>query len=186
MDVLTDVSGTLASRAAAWVADPGSTRSLITRSSAHLIGCYDSPHAAAGAAWLKRQALLSLEQPMPKRREGMTIQSLRRFALALPDVTEEPHFEYASFRVSGRIFVTVPPGATHIHVFVDDGYREPALELHPEYIEKLWWGKKVRGVRVAMARADTDVVKALVGAAWARRAPKQRRRAPTISGNGRA
>jgi hypothetical protein len=122
---------------------------------------------------------------MLKRRAGMSIRSLRRFALALPDVTEEPHFDYASFRVNGKIFVTVPPEATHIHVFVDDEDREPALELHPEYIEKLWWGKKVCGVRVAMAKAQSDVVKALVRAAWVRRAPKQRPSTAQIKGNKR-
>jgi hypothetical protein len=116
----------------------------------------------------------------------MTIQSFRRFALALTGVTEEPHFEYASFWVSGNIFVTAPPEATHIHVFVEDEDRERALELHAEYIEKLWWGKKVRGVRIAMAKAQSDVVKALVRAAWARRAPKQRLSASKIRSNGRA
>ncbi len=123
---------------------------------------------------------------MPKLRRGMTIASLRRFILALADVTEEPHFEYASFRVNGKIFVTVPPEATHVHVFVDDEDREPALELHPEYIEKLWWGKKVRGVRVAMAKAQADVVKALVRAAWARKAPKRQVSASKSKANGRA
>ena len=123
---------------------------------------------------------------MLKHRTGMSVQSLRRFALELPDVTEEPHFEYTSFRVSGKIFVTVPPEATHIHVFVDDADREPALGLHPEYIEKLWWGKKVRGVRIAMAAAQSDVVKALVRVAWARRAPKPRLSASKTGRNRRA
>lgn len=30
---------------------------------------------------------------------------VRRFALALPEATEAPHFDYASFRVRGKIFV---------------------------------------------------------------------------------
>jgi len=28
----------------------------------------------------------------------------RRLAMSLPEVTEEPHFEYTSFRVRGKIF----------------------------------------------------------------------------------
>jgi len=109
---------------------------------------------------------------MSKRRVGMGIQSLRSYAMALPDVTEEPHFTYASFRVRGKIFVTVPPEATHIHVFVDEEDRAPALAMYPEFIEKLWWGKKVQGLRIAIAKAQSHVVESLVRAAWARKAPK--------------
>jgi hypothetical protein len=39
----------------------------------------------------------------------------RRFALSLPEVTEEPHFDMSSFRVRGKIFVTVPPDGTRLH-----------------------------------------------------------------------
>src|SRR6478672_5062537 len=48
----------------------------------------------------------------------MKIAAVREFALGLPEATEEPHFDFASFRVRGKIFVTVPPDETHIHVFV--------------------------------------------------------------------
>jgi hypothetical protein len=37
----------------------------------------------------------------------MTLSQLHSIALALPSTTEEPHFDYSSFRVKGRIFVTV-------------------------------------------------------------------------------
>jgi YjbR len=46
----------------------------------------------------------------------MNVAQVRRYALSLPDTTEEPHFEYSSFRVRGKIFVTVPPDEEHIHV----------------------------------------------------------------------
>jgi hypothetical protein len=101
----------------------------------------------------------------------MKLAAVRRFALALPGVTEEPHFHLSSFRVRGKIFVTVPPEGTHLHVFVDDARREPALALHGAFVEKLWWGKKVHGLRVALAEADAVVVKALVRAAWEAKAP---------------
>jgi len=113
---------------------------------------------------------------MSKRRAGMSIQSLRGYALALPEVTEEPHFTYASFRVRGKIFVTVPPEGTHIHVFVDEEDRAPALAMYPEYIEKLRWGKKVQGLRIEMGKAQSHVVEALVRAAWDRKAPKSLKR----------
>src|SRR5215468_6627134 len=104
----------------------------------------------------------------------MKVSEVRRYALSLPEVTEEPHFEYSSFRVRGKIFVTVPPPGERIHVFVGEDLREPALAMHPQFLEKLWWGKKVVGLRVTLGDADTDVVKQLVRCAWEAKAPKER------------
>jgi hypothetical protein len=97
---------------------------------------------------------------------------VRRHALSLPEVTEQPHFNYTSFRVRGKIFVTVPPDGQHLHVFIADEQREFALALHSTYVEKLWWGGKVVGLRVDLAKADGKIVDELVRQAWARKAPK--------------
>lgn len=113
----------------------------------------------------------------------MKLSQVRRHALSFPGVTEEPHFNYASFRVRGRIFVTVPPDETHIHVFVGDEQREPALAIYPEFIEKLTWGAKVVGVRVALAKAQPRVVDRLVSSAWQSKAPKSLVKAQAAAGN---
>jgi hypothetical protein len=42
-------------------------------------------------------------------------------------------------------------GGEYLHVFVDDEQREIALHLHPEFLDELLWGGKVRGLRVALA-----------------------------------
>ena len=102
----------------------------------------------------------------------MKLEAARRIALALPEAAEAPHFDFTSFRVRGKIFATSPPGGELLHVFVDDAERERLLELHPEFAEKLWWGKKVVGVRVILAKADAAVVKAMLANAWRRKAPK--------------
>jgi hypothetical protein len=102
----------------------------------------------------------------------MKLAAVRRHALSLPEVTEEPHFHYSSFRVRGKIFVTVPPDEQHIHVFVAEQQREPALAIHPEFLEKLTWGGKVVGLRVALAAAVPSVVKQLISHAWKNKAPK--------------
>lgn len=102
----------------------------------------------------------------------MKLADARRLALALPEAAEAPHFNFTSFRVRGKIFATSPPDGLHLHVFVDDVERERALELHPEFIEKLWWGKKVVGVRVSLSPAKSAVVRDLLAAAWKRKAPK--------------
>lgn len=101
------------------------------------------------------------------------LDQLRRYALSLPEVTEQPHFDYSSFRVRGKIFVSVPPGGQHLNVFVDEEQRELALAVHAAFVEKLWWGGKVVGLRVELASADGKVVNELVRQAWARKAPKR-------------
>ena len=101
----------------------------------------------------------------------MKLQEVRRFALRLSQVTEEPHFEFSSFRVGGRIFVTVPPDEEHIHVFVTEPVRNEALSRFPAFMEKLLWGGKVRGVRVTLAPAEPGPVRALIRSAWESKAP---------------
>lgn len=101
----------------------------------------------------------------------MRLEELRRYALPLPGTTEQPHVRFASFRVQGRIFVTTPPDGGHAHVFVDDAQRELAIALYPGAIVPLHWGRKVVGVRIALARAKPAFVRELVHQAWARKAP---------------
>ncbi|MGH3621598.1 MAG: hypothetical protein ACRDQ5_07385 [Sciscionella sp.] len=43
----------------------------------------------------------------------LTVEDARRFALSLPEATEQPHFEMSSFRVRGKIFATVPVDEAH-------------------------------------------------------------------------
>jgi len=100
------------------------------------------------------------------------LDDVRRIAMSLPEVTEEPHFASASFRVRGKIFATVPPDGEYLHIFVAEEDREPALVMAPGVIEKLWWGGKVRGLRVALPRAKMPLVAELLKKAWLRRAPK--------------
>ena len=92
----------------------------------------------------------------------MRFATVRKYALSLAAVTEEPHHAYSSFRVRGRIFVTVPPGEEAIHVFVEEEDRERALAMYPEWATKLFWGQKVAGLRIELAPAPAPAVKALV------------------------
>ena len=100
----------------------------------------------------------------------MRFETVRKHALSLADVTEEPHHTYGSFRVRGKIFVTVPPEETAVHVFVDEEDRERTLAMYPEWATKLMWGKKALGVRVELAAAPAAAVKALVSRAHERKA----------------
>ncbi len=86
--------------------------------------------------------------------------------MSLEAVSEEPHHNYSSFRVRGKIFVTIPPDEKFIHVFVDDEDRAPALAMYPEFVEKLLWGNKLVGLRVRLESATSIVVKSLVSKAY--------------------
>jgi hypothetical protein len=57
----------------------------------------------------------------------MQLDDARRFALSLPEVTEQPHFEKSSFRIRSKIFATVPPGDEHLHVLVDEEQARAAV-----------------------------------------------------------
>jgi hypothetical protein len=102
----------------------------------------------------------------------MTLAQIRKHALSLPGVTEVPHFDRTSFRVKGKIFVTARPSEAHIHVFVPEQYREPALAMYPDHMSKLLWGGKVVGLRIELPKASIAVVKDLVTFAWESKAPK--------------
>lgn len=102
----------------------------------------------------------------------MTLEQVRKIALALPETTEEPHFDRTSFRVRGKIFVTARVGDEHVHVFVGDAHREPALALHPDCMEKLVWGGKVVGLRIRIDAVRDDDLQDLIMAAWSGKAPR--------------
>jgi YjbR len=96
----------------------------------------------------------------------MKLDPIRKFALTLEAVTEEPHHNFSSFRVRGKIFVTIPPDGEHLHIFVDEQARELALAMYSEFVEKLLWGGKVVGIRVDLAQAKPSVVTSLVESAY--------------------
>jgi hypothetical protein len=96
----------------------------------------------------------------------MNADSVRQLATSLPDVTEEPHFHFTSFRIDGRIFATMPPGGALLHVFVPEEERELAVNAHPDVCETLHWGKRLVGVKVNLRTADDRLVATLIRAAY--------------------
>lgn len=97
---------------------------------------------------------------------------VRKMALSLPETTEQPHHDMTSFRVRGKIFATMPPDGGRLHVFLP----EDAVLLYcaefPDAADELWWGKKIRGCRVVLARAQRVLVRELLNEAWTHKAPK--------------
>jgi hypothetical protein len=103
----------------------------------------------------------------------MKLEDARRFALSLPETTEQAHFEKSSFRIGGKIYATVPPGGRYLHVFVDEHEVRACVADDPSAFEELHWGKNLAGVRVDLRVADREMVFELLEEAWRRRAPKR-------------
>ena len=102
----------------------------------------------------------------------MTEDDVRSLALALPDTTEAPHHQRTSFRVGGKIFATMPTDGDSVNVLLDEEEARAAAEESPDWVELLWWGRRLSGVRVDLARADADVLGGLLEDAYGRRAPR--------------
>ena len=111
---------------------------------------------------LAATCLLPVESPAVP----LSLDVVRRFALALPDTTEEPHHDFGSFRVRGKIFVTIPPGGELLHIFLPEQQRELALAMDPGFLEPVRWGSKVLGVRARLPLASKARVLRLVQQAY--------------------
>ena len=102
----------------------------------------------------------------------MDLAAVRRFALSLPEATEEPHFDLTSFRVRGKIFATVPPDEVHVRCFVDEAEVRAAVAEEPAACTELHWGKKLSGVEVTIAAVTAALIEELLTDSWRRKAPK--------------
>lgn len=102
----------------------------------------------------------------------MKLSQVRKLALSLPEVVEEPHFDRTSFRVRGKIIATALPNEPFLNVMANETIREPALAMYPDVLEKLFWGKKVCGLRVDLGKVDESLLLELLDKTWREKAPK--------------
>jgi hypothetical protein len=107
------------------------------------------------------------------RKQRCTVDSVRTAALALPETTEQPHFDMASFRIGGKIFVTIPPSNDRAHIFVPEDVVRAFVAEQPAAFEELWWGKRLYGVIVHLASATRSDMDELLETAWLAKAPKR-------------
>lgn len=94
----------------------------------------------------------------------------RSLALSLPEAIEMDHHGRPSFRVDGRIFATLW-SEDRMNVMLDEAGVLTAVEGAPESCEKVWWGKRLAAVGVALQRADRDLLLNLLTDAWENKAP---------------
>ena len=105
----------------------------------------------------------------------MRLDTARRYALSLPETTEEPHFDMTSFRVRGKIFATVPPTGKHLHISSELSEVRALVDENPDAFEVIVWGKREvsNWVRVNLTSADRAQVQELLEEAWRSKAPKR-------------
>src|SRR3954453_4848146 len=104
---------------------------------------------------------------------GTTISRLRKAALALPETTEQPHFDLVSWRVRDRIFATIPNEPRRLRIFVEETEVAEMVAADPAAYVAVRWGKRVAGVEANLSAADVADVVALLESAWRRKAPKR-------------
>ena len=104
---------------------------------------------------------------------------IRAFAVALPEVVEQPHFGRPAFRVRDKLFVSVHADETppSIIAHVSPELAAAEAEVSPESCEEVWrthGGRDIFvGLRVDLSATAADRVGELVGQAWRHRAPKR-------------
>ena len=105
----------------------------------------------------------------------MRLETARKFALSLPETTEEPHFDKSSFRVKGKIFCTVPSDGKTLHVCVGLHEVEALVAEDPKAFEVIIWGKREVSdwIRIHLQHADRAEVEELLEDAWRAKAPKR-------------
>ena len=92
--------------------------------------------------------------------------------MSLPEAVELDHHGRPSFRVDGRIFATLW-NDDRMNVMLDEGGILTAVESAPDACEKVWWGKRLAAVGVALPRSDRDLLSDLLVDAWEHKAPKR-------------
>ena len=99
-------------------------------------------------------------------------ETVRRAALALPEVTEEDHLGRASFRVGGRIFAVLRPAERRAVLKLPHDHQEMLFEVRPEAFSPARWGRLV-WTFVELPAVDAEQLEALVAEAWREVAPKR-------------
>ena len=103
---------------------------------------------------------------------ALSADEARALALDLPEAVELDHHGRPSFRVAGKIFATLWD-EKHLNVMLDEGGILTLVERSPDVFEKLWWGKRLRAVRVNLDLADATQLSEALSDAWEQKAPRR-------------
>jgi hypothetical protein len=104
----------------------------------------------------------------------MNAKQVRRLAIALPEVSEHPHFNRVAFKVKKKIFATLAADGKDLNVFVEDVQCEVMTAVDSKAYETRYWGKTPY-LHVHLAAAKARDVEVLLESAWERMAPTKLR-----------
>ena len=102
----------------------------------------------------------------------MTVEDIRALCLSLPEAQEHPHFDRASFRVRGKIFVTLPPGDARIVLKLPVEIKDVLRDTDAEAWVSLGGWDKGGWTQLEIGRMESEKLADLVRLAWRRVAPK--------------
>ncbi|WP_369217878.1 MmcQ/YjbR family DNA-binding protein [Streptomyces flavofungini] len=109
--------------------------------------------------------------PRARARARVTSDDVRRVALALPDTAEKLAWGMPTFRVSGKMFLTVPDDETSIAVRCPKVERDELVLAEPE---KFWVAAHEASsawVRVRLAELDVEELTDILADSWRQAAP---------------
>ena len=99
---------------------------------------------------------------------------IRGYAMALPDVIEQPHFRLPGFRVADKLLAHLEKGDAHAIVCVGQEEATAAAADEPDAYEEVWRnGRFFVGLRVDLAKVTEQRMRELIEHAWRNRAPKR-------------
>lgn len=105
----------------------------------------------------------------------MTDDDIRTLALSLPEAQEHPHFDSPSFRVRGKIFVTLPnskAGRAMVVLKLPVLVKESLRETDPDAVVSLGNWDKGGWTQLDIGRMDDAKLADLIGLAWRGVTPK--------------
>ncbi len=107
----------------------------------------------------------------------MTHDDIRRLALSLPEALEHPHFDRPSFRVRGKIVITLPPvggdGVRKVVLKLPVLVKESLRETDAGAIVPLGNWDKGGWTQLDIGRMDEGKLADLIRLAWREVAPKK-------------
>jgi hypothetical protein len=105
----------------------------------------------------------------------MTGAAFRKLALSLPEASETPHFERASFRVGKKIFATMTAAGDEAMVRVAPRQKLYALlkEQPDVFFSYGGWTERNGSLGVRLGKVDAAEMRALVVDSWRYVAPKR-------------
>jgi hypothetical protein len=127
---------------------------------------------ASSASSDQRRASRVLRQLTTGVATMITLDDVRRLALALPETAEHTHFRLPAFQVNDKNFVVVRAGKARALLHVDEPDAHAAITEDPTVFEAERPGRPF-GLWVDLASVTPERLERLIELAWRAKAPKK-------------